>query len=324
MIAKRGGWAAWVAAKAGVASGDVAVGARLPLGSCRRGLVALFGVAVCLPVHAAPLSSLSAVRCAVPAPVQATVPPGPAWAARDIPAEAAPRVWLTSGAGEAGEGEEGPAFDAARAKDDPVVYLTAVEVAAAHYHAGRAAYAAGRQEEGAEMFAHGISEVYVDLKPALLAQGLADFQPLMDKAVELASAKAPPAEVDAAAVRVLEALQAAAGRPPASDLSAADIRRQVLAEVMNRAAHNYMIAARGVSRDAYLDGYGYRVAAEQRAPGVLADLAPGSTEAADKIGQAVAALAKGYASIEKPATGDIAPGDLLVAVSKALLAAGPS
>ena len=239
-------------------------------------------------------------------------------------AEPAQRLWLVSGAGEAGEGGEGPGFDPAAAKTDPVVYLTALEMAAAHYHAGRAAYAAGRHEEGTEMFAHGISEVYVDLRPALAAQGVADFQPLMDKAVELASAKAAVAEVDAAAARVLAALDDAATHLPATQLQPAQLRRQVLAEIMNRAAHNYMIAARGVSRDAYLDGYGYRVAAELRAPAVIADVAGSAPNSAARISEAVAALARGFTSIEHPATGDVPPGDLLVAVSRAVLAFGSS
>lgn len=235
-----------------------------------------------------------------------------------------PHIWLVSGAGEAGEGEEGPLFDAARVKEDPVVYLTAIEAAAAHYHAGRAAYAAGRPEEGAEMFAHGVSEVYVDLKPALLAQGVTDFQPLMDKAVELASSKAPAADVDAAAAQVLQALAAASEKQPPSELSAADVRRQVLTEMLNRASRNYMIASRGVSRDAYLDGYGYRLVVEQRAPAVIADVKASAPDTAERLQEAVAALSKGYAKIESPSTGELSASDLLVAVSKAMLAVGAS
>lgn len=235
---------------------------------------------------------------------------------------AAPRLWLVSGNGEAGEGGEGPGFDAARAKDDPVVFETALEMAAAHYHAGRAAYAAGNQAEGAEMFAHGISEVYVDLEPALKHVGVADFKTLMEHTVELASAGKPTAEVDGAVDAVLAALVAARGHTPASTLAPAEVRRQVFAEVMNRAAHNYMIASRGTSRDAYLDGYGYRIAAEARAPGIVADLKATSPGDIAKVEAALAALKSGYASIEKPATGTISAGDLSVAVSKALLAVG--
>lgn len=275
-------------------------------------LAAALGLLASMPAQATPPVPRAHTSVAAPAAATTLAPPGDA------------RLWRVSGAGEAGEGGEGPAFDPALAKTDPVVFLTALEMAAAHYHAGRAAYAAGNHAEGMEMFAHGISEVYVDLEPALQQNGVAPFKVLMENAVVAASENKPQADIDRAVDTVLAALKDAEKHAPASALTAGALRRQVFAEVMNRAAHNYMIASRGSSRDAYLDGYGYRVAAETRAPELIAELKSASPETVAKIETALAALKAGFASIERPSTGTVPPGDLLVAVSKALLSVSSS
>ena len=247
--------------------------------------------------------------------------PAAATAAPRTPAVAfaSPTLLPASAKGEVGEANEA-GVDAVRAKDEPVAYLVGLEVIAAHYHAGRAAYAAGRHEEGAEMFAHGISEAYVDLEPVFQARGVADFKALMEKAVERASAKAPAAEVTAATDAVLAALTEAETHAPASSLPPAEVQRQTLAELMNRAVQNYMAAARGTDRDAYLDGYGYRIGAEARA----ARLVAAAPQAAAKLQTAIALIAKAYASIDAPALGAVSPGDLSAAVSSAQLALGSS
>src|SRR5690606_8723194 len=61
--------------------------------------------------------------------------------------------------GEAGQsGEAG--IDVTAAARDPLAFNIALQVIAAHVHAGIAAYAAGEKEAGAQMFAHGLSEVF--------------------------------------------------------------------------------------------------------------------------------------------------------------------
>ena len=73
-------------------------------------------------------------------------------------------------AGEAGEGEGGVVV--ADAAEDPVVFIAALAVAEAHVIAARDAYALGEADSAAEMFAHPVSEVLLDMEPVFAARGV--------------------------------------------------------------------------------------------------------------------------------------------------------
>ena len=70
-------------------------------------------------------------------------------------------------AGAGGEGEGGVAV--ADAFTSPVIYNSALAIAAAHVYAARDAHAAGQHEAAAEMFAHPVSEVLLDMEPVFEA-----------------------------------------------------------------------------------------------------------------------------------------------------------
>lgn len=216
--------------------------------------------------------------------------------------------------GEAGGGGEGgeAGIDAAAAATDPVIFLTGLDVIAAHFHAGIAAYRADDRTAGAEMFAHGFSEVYADLGPTLKALGIADFGAAMTETIDLATAGAPVAEIETAAASVFAALAAAETKAPAPTKgSAAAAEKAATADMMNRAALQLAAAMKTEEHEPYLDGFGFFMAAKARAASL--------TISDPAIGAAFDALAKSYPSIERtPATPDDI-GKLLAAVSRAVL-----
>ncbi len=244
---------------------------------------------------------------------------GPAFAgavAADRPAAPASAHLQVAQGGEGGEGGEGgvSAEDAAR---DPVAYLTALDVIAAHYLAGLDAYKAGDSMAAGEMFAHPIGEIYVDLEPVFQARGVKPFMDPMSKASELALGKAPQAEVEKAAATVLTALDAAAEMAPGNAI-AAPIQGKVIVRMLRRAAQQYGPAAQ--SDEAYLDGYGLYKAAAARAEANLAAIAAKNADAGAAIQEALTILAKAYPTAKRPAKLDQDSGALLAAASKAELA----
>lgn len=218
---------------------------------------------------------------------------------------------------EGGEGGEA-GIDTRLASEDPIVFVTALDVIAAHYHAGLAAYLAGAHQEAGEMFAHPLSEVYLDLGETIAKLGVADFGPQMSKASEIALAGAPDAEVTAAASAVFDALAQAEGKAPRSSVSAIDVDKAVLADMLNRAAMQYASALKTEANEPYLDGYGFFVAARERAWRIDAELSA-SPAAHKATTEALALLAKVYPSPKRPSELPIAAGEALAAVSKALL-----
>lgn len=242
------------------------------------------------------------------------------------PTDTAPLLQVAAGdggeGGESGGGGEGgeAGVDTARAAEDSVVFLTALDVIAAHYHAGLAAYLAGEHHAGAEMFAHPISEVYADLGDAVALLGVVDFGPDMTKASEIALANAPDAEVEAAAGRVFSALAAAEKRAPASTKTPLTIERAVLADMLNRAAMQYSVALGAENTEPYLDGFGFYTAANVRADKIAAALSQKDPAAATAVTEAREMLAKAYPAITRPDAPPAQPGAVLAAVSKAVLA----
>ncbi len=169
------------------------------------------------------------------------------------------------------------------------------------------------------MFAHPISEVYVDMKPAFAKLGVADFEPLMQAAIDKAASGAPADDVSKAVDSVLAALQSAAAKAPKSEMAPSSVETKVLLEMLNRAALQYSVAYKPDAGDAYIDGFGFLAAAKARAANLLANLKP---DAAGAVKAALAQADEAYPDVTQPEAPAADAGALMAAVSKAMLAAG--
>lgn len=202
--------------------------------------------------------------------------------------------------GEGGEGGEG-GVSAERAATDPAAFLTALDVVAAHYLAGRGAYGAGQPQAAAELFAHPIAEVYADMEPVFEARGVMPFRAVMERASELALARAAGAEVVAAADTVLAALALAEARAPAPGATAA-VQARVAADLVDRAALQNAAALREPAKlEPYLDGYGLFLATQARAEKALPALeAIGRRDVAERMRAALTTLAQAFPGPTRP------------------------
>ena len=224
--------------------------------------------------------------------------------------------------GEGGEGGEG-GVNAATAADDPVAYLTGLDVMAAHFHAGLAAYLAGEKSEGAMMFAHAISEAYVDMEPAFKKLGVAPFEAALQDAMKLGNHKASDDTVKASVQKALDAISAAGAKAPPSPAGAEKTEAKVFLDMLNRSALQLMAASKGTGdSDAYLDGFGFLAAAKARSGAALKALDAVGPDAGARAREAIAALEKGYPAIIKPKQPAIEASAAMGAVSNAMLAAG--
>jgi hypothetical protein len=226
------------------------------------------------------------------------------------------------GGGEAagGEGEGGVAVgDAAT---DPVAYGIALAVAEAHVVAARDAYAAGKKEAAAEMFAHPVSEVLVDMDPVFAKLGVKDFKPLFTAASVAASDGKPAAEVNKAYDAIIAALRGAAGKAPKSDASSAKVAIGVIADQIERASAMYRTIAKDDRYEPYLDGYGFaKVAASGFAVNGAAIKAE-NPDAHARITEALGVLKQAYPAAARPAKLPVEAGALSGASAKVMLAAG--
>lgn len=223
------------------------------------------------------------------------------------------------GEGEGGEGEGGErGVDPAEAAKDPVAYLSALDVIRAHYLAGEAMLEVeGGRQAGGEMFAHPISEVYIDLEPVFEERGAPLFLDEMTEAVDLALGDAPADEVKAAAAKVYAAIDAAEETAPASDSSGAAIEAALMADMFDRAAKQYDTAMGPAGTDeAWIDGYGFWKVAEKRAAHLKPELGEEHAALAEDIAKAEELFATAYASVEKPEEAPAEPGTLLAASSR--------
>lgn len=239
----------------------------------------------------------------------------------DLPVDGGATALVGQPAGEGGEGGEG-GVDPARAAEDPVVWLIALDVIRAHYLAGLGAWRAGETLAGAEMFVHPIGEIYIDLEPVFEARGVPLFLEAMQRAGDLAFAEAPEDEVVAAVDEVLAAIDAAEAGAPSSTASPARVEAEVIAEMVDRAALQYRRAAAGDAGEAYLDGFGFFRAAQQRAARAEAAIAAVDAGAAEALRRSLATLAAAYPGARRPATLDSDPATLLAASSGLALAIG--
>lgn len=223
------------------------------------------------------------------------------------------------GEGAGGEGEGGVAVgDAAT---DPIAYGIALAVTEAHVVAARDAYAAGKKDAAAEMFAHPVSEVLLDMDPVFTKLGVKDFKPLLTAASDAALAGKSTAEVGKAYDAIIAALRGAAARAPASDASAAAVATGVIADQIERASAMYRSLPKNDSYEPYLDGYGFaRVAASGFAANGAA-IKAANPAAHARIAEALTLLGQAYPGAARPAKLPVEAGALSGASAKVMLAA---
>jgi hypothetical protein len=221
--------------------------------------------------------------------------------------------------GEGGEGGEAGINVEAAAKD-PVEYGVALQVIAAHYYAGLAAYAGKEREAGAQMFAHGLSEVYVAMEEVFKSLGVTDLGPKLEAAVTAAAEKKPVDEVKRRAGAVFAALGAAERKAPKSAISAQAVRARVTAELIDRAAAQYALSQKDNNLEVYLDGLGFAMAARAQARSVLGYLKAVDRKKEAAMRQALALVGQAYPGLNRPAEPKVKPTDLQVAASTTKLA----
>jgi len=231
-------------------------------------------------------------------------------------------LWQFAQAGEAGEagegGEAGINFETVAS--DPVEYSIALNAIAAHFHAGLMAYEGKEMEAGAQMFAHGLSEVYVEMEPVLQKNGVDDLGKKLQQAVDAATEKKPPREVKQRVRAVLAALTAAEKTAPRSDASALAVRSRVAVEMIERAAAQYAVMQKDGGLESYLDGLGFAIAARDLSKTMLPSLKKHDPAKAKAVSSALALVTKAYPGIKRPAKPAVEEGQLLAAASRAKLA----
>ncbi|MHA6289533.1 hypothetical protein [Maricaulis sp. CAU 1757] len=219
---------------------------------------------------------------------------------------AAQRFSEGEGEGDGGGGGGEFGIDPVAASTDPVVFLTAIEVMRAHYLAGIDALEAGNRTAGAEMFAHPISEIYIDLEPALEEVGAELFSDALTEASVAPYSGAADEEIRARIDDVLSALDTASSHAPSSAMSDGGVHARVLADLIQRAALQYeTAAAQPRAGEAYLDGYGFQKAARRYAGNHLEAVATRDADLAMRIGAALGALDRAYPGALPPETLDM-------------------
>ena len=218
------------------------------------------------------------------------------------PAPAANSWSEGEGEGEGGSGGGEFGIDPVAAETDPVVYNIALEVMRAHYLAGIDAYRAGDHTAGAEMFAHPISEIYIDFEPVLENLGAPLFGDTMTDASVAPYSGADEDEIAAQVDAVLAAIDAAADYAPNSEMTDAQVHAHVLTDLLERAALQLRVATDPAAGEAYLDGYGFTAGAERYAARHLETIAAQSPAAAGAISGILAQLNAAYPTAVRPET----------------------
>jgi hypothetical protein len=226
-------------------------------------------------------------------------------------------VWAQGGEGGEGEGGEG-GINLETVADDPVEYAIALQVIAAHYDAGLAAYAGGEREAGAQMFAHGHSEIYSVMEELFKKIGVTELGPSLEAAVAAAVDKKPLKQVTQKVDAVRKALQDAKRRgPQAAAPARADV--YVVGELIERAAAQYSVALKDPTLEPYLDGLGFAIAARREAKSVTAMLRT-DKKAEAAVQAALKLVQQAYPGAKRPSKGAVSESQLLVAATRARLA----
>lgn len=235
------------------------------------------------------------------------------------------QAWTVGAGGEAGEGGEGgeggeAGINVDAADRDPVEYGIALQVIAAHYHAGLAAYEGSEKEAGAQMFAHGLSEVYVEMEDIFKRRGVKDLGKKLEAAVEAAAAGKPVPEVRRRVKEVYAALKAAEKAAPKSSAPVQAVKAQVAAEMVERAAAQFAVIQKDKTLEPYLDGLGFAIAARGQAKDILPWLRKLDARKEKALSKALTLAADAYPGIKRPEKSKVQLPDLLVAASGAKLA----
>jgi len=233
--------------------------------------------------------------------------------------EAAP--YAGEGEGEGGEGEGGEGgIDISKATSDPAVYLSGLAVVEAHVLAAKDAYAAGETQAAAEMFAHPVSEVLIDMEPAFEELGVEPFDNLMMSASDGAIEKLPQQVIDERTEAILTALQAAAKKAPKSDAKPGIVQAKVVADQIERAVNQYSVADDTDALEPYLDGYGFYQTAVALYERSGSQIKSADADIAGDIDAALDQLKTAYPTASRPAELEADKGSLYTASSKLQLA----
>ena len=203
--------------------------------------------------------------------------------------------------------------------NDPAEYAIALQVIAAHYDAGIVAYAGGEQEAGAQMFAHGLSEIYALMEDTFKQKGVTTLGPKLEAAVGAAAEKKPVSEVRRRFKDVLLALNDAAKKGP-QPASPARLQAYLAGELIERAAAQYSVARKDKGLEAYLDGLGFAIAAGREAKPVLVSLRKSDKRAAAALENALKLVQRAYPGLQRSVKNEVSEAELLSLASRARLA----
>jgi hypothetical protein len=237
-----------------------------------------------------------------------------------LPVDTAPqfRIDLNGVWAQAGEGGEG-GINPETVGNDPAEYAIALQVIAAHFDAGIAAYAGGEREAGAQMFAHGLSEIYAVMEDTFKQREVTALGAKLEAAVEAAADKKSLREVRRRFNEVLVALRDAGRRGP-QPASPKRMQAYIVGELIERAAAQYSVALKDKGLEAYLDGLGFAIAARREAKPALKLLHGSDKQAATALMNALQLVQQAYPGLRQSAKGGVSEADLLAAASRARLA----
>ncbi|MGX6647224.1 hypothetical protein ACWCOP_04710 [Maricaulaceae bacterium MS644] len=228
---------------------------------------------------------------------------------------------LAEEGGEAGEGGEGGeaggefGIDASVAVEDPVVYISAIEVMRAHYLAGLAALQAGERQAAAAMFSHPVSEIYVDFEPVAVERGAPSMMEEMNRAAVLHFQEASDDEIREAVQEVLRLLDETAAAAPAPRTSQGQVDGEVILDLADRAALQYGFAsAAGFAGESWLDAYGFNAAVQFYARRNGEELMETMPVIAGPLSDLLVTLEAALGEYDGPAEGAPSPQDVDAAV----------
>jgi len=222
--------------------------------------------------------------------------------------------------GEAGEGEGGEGgVDLARARTDRAVYGGALAIVDAHVRAARDAFEAGESDAAAEMFAHPVSEILIDLEPVLEARGVTPFDDQLLAASNAVYEDESVEQVTRRADKILNTLDQAMAAAPQDGSSDAAVAARIAADQIERATQQYRAATGSQAYEPYLDGWGFYRTAEATYREQAEDVRAAAPGLADAIEDALASLAEAYPGAARPDTLDADLQALTVASSNVQL-----
>lgn len=217
-----------------------------------------------------------------------------------------------------GEGEGGISLD--QAATDPVIYGAALGVTEAHVIAARDAFALGEKDAAAEMFAHPVSEVLIELEDLFKARGVTLFDNLLLEASQAVMAGESAEQISARTDAIIAALRAAGTKAPESSRSPVSIRAAIAADQADRAAAMYRIAREAGTYEPYLDGYGFYKAGLSLFKDQEAQITAANPAGAAALNEAFAELAKAYPDAAPQAELNADLSAITVSASNAMLA----